>query len=304
MPSLSTFAVAAMALLSSVQAGFYTTYPVGADTVQPGQTINIVWKSDEQAPVLTNVPSYTLKFMTGGNMVQTTVSTIGTFPISQTTIPFTIPQTAPGMYFLMYTASDGSGSSWSTRFSVGGGTTWYPEGVATGVDPGTSNTNIGEPTVITRPPRTTTTTTATGGSSNTAGSSETSKPTSVDDSSSGNSSPSDTDGSSSEADTDAGNQSSDDSSPQVTSQQTSVTKSSTASGSSGTEEDGAVTDTTDTADTADTADEGNSEEDSQAEEDTESSESSEDEESSTKSSGAAFRYLSAAAVLVASAFMI
>ncbi|KAJ2384350.1 hypothetical protein GGI05_005036, partial [Coemansia sp. RSA 2603] len=143
MPSFSTYAVAAMALLSSVQAGFYTTYPVGADNVNPGQTIQITWRSDDQAPVLTNVPSYTLKFMTGGNFVQTTVSTIGTFPITQTTVPFTIPQTAPGMYFLMYTASDGSGSSWSTRFSISGGTTWYPQGVATGMDPGTSSTDSG-----------------------------------------------------------------------------------------------------------------------------------------------------------------
>ncbi|KAJ2489364.1 hypothetical protein IWW37_004042 [Coemansia sp. RSA 2050] len=145
MVSLAAYAASLAALLSAVNAGFYTTYPVGADAVNPGQTISIRWRPDASAPDLSTVTKYTLKFMTGGNIVQTTVRTIGEFDIATTTIPFTIPQTAPGMYFLMYTASNGAGSSWSTRFSVGGGTTWYPVGVATGVDPGTSNTDIGTP---------------------------------------------------------------------------------------------------------------------------------------------------------------
>ncbi|KAJ2907873.1 hypothetical protein GGI21_003451, partial [Coemansia aciculifera] len=146
MVSLAAYAASLATLLSAVNAGFYTTYPVGANAVNPGQTINIQWRSDPTvAPDLSTVTKYTLKFMTGGNIVQTTVSTIGVFDITTTTIPFTIPQTAPGMYFLMYTASNGVGSSWSTRFSVGGGTTWYPAGVATGVDPGTSDTDIGTP---------------------------------------------------------------------------------------------------------------------------------------------------------------
>ncbi|KAJ2756550.1 hypothetical protein GGI19_000766 [Coemansia pectinata] len=149
MVSLAAYAASLAALLSAVNAGFYTTYPVGADAVNPGQTISIRWRPDTSAPDLSTVTKYTLKFMTGGNIVQTTVRTIGEFDIATTTIPFTIPQTAPGMYFLMYTASNGVGSSWSTRFSVGGGTTWYPAGVATGVDPGTPNTDIDTPIVIT-----------------------------------------------------------------------------------------------------------------------------------------------------------
>ncbi|KAJ1893288.1 hypothetical protein GGH13_008839 [Coemansia sp. S155-1] len=149
MVSLAAYAASLAALLSAVNAGFYTTYPVGADAVKPGQTISIRWRPDASAPDLSTVTKYTLKFMTGGNIVQTTVKTIGEFDIATTTIPFTIPETAPGMYFLMYTASNGVGSSWSTRFSVGGGTTWYPAGVATGVDPGTPNTDIDTPIVIT-----------------------------------------------------------------------------------------------------------------------------------------------------------
>lgn len=135
MVSFTTYAASFVALLGAVNAGFYTTYPVGADAVNPGQAITIKWRPDDQKPNLENVKKYTLKFMTGGNIVQTTVATIGDFDITKTSIPFTIPQTAPGMYFLMYTADNGAGSSWSTRFSVGGGTTWYPEGVATGTDP-------------------------------------------------------------------------------------------------------------------------------------------------------------------------
>ncbi|KAJ1737711.1 hypothetical protein LPJ72_000236 [Coemansia sp. Benny D160-2] len=154
MVSFSTCVASIMALATAVNAGFYTTYPVGADSVSSGQTINITWRPDEQEPLLDGVSGYTLKFMTGGNIVQTTVATIGDFDISKQEISFTIPSTAPGMYFLMYTASNGAGSSWSTRFSVNGGTTWYPDGVATGVDPGTSSTssggiNIGTPTQIT-----------------------------------------------------------------------------------------------------------------------------------------------------------
>ncbi|KAJ1667352.1 hypothetical protein IW140_000933 [Coemansia sp. RSA 1813] len=153
MVSFSTCVASFMALAAAVNAGFYTTYPVGADSVNSGQTITIKWNPDEQQPLLDGVKTYTLKFMTGGNIVQTTVATIGDFDISKHDISFTIPTTAPGMYFLMYTADNGAGSSWSTRFSVNGGTTWYPDGVATGVDPGTSSSSgggdIGEPTQIT-----------------------------------------------------------------------------------------------------------------------------------------------------------
>ncbi|KAJ2842590.1 hypothetical protein GGI22_007502, partial [Coemansia erecta] len=153
MVSFSTCVASFMALAAAVNAGFYTTYPVGADSVTSGQTITITWTSDNQQPLLDGVSTYTLKFMTGGNIVQTTVATIGDFDISKKQISYTIPNTAAGMYFLMYTADNGAGSSWSTRFSVNGGTTWYPVGVSTGVDPGTSSTsssgNIGEPTQIT-----------------------------------------------------------------------------------------------------------------------------------------------------------
>ncbi|KAJ1942780.1 hypothetical protein EC988_006400, partial [Linderina pennispora] len=132
MVSFLSYIAPVMAVLGTVRAGFYTTYPVGADAIKSGQTITITWKPDTADPVLTNVPQYTLKFMTGGNFVQTTVATIGTFDISRQSVTYTIPKTAPGMYFLMYTASTG-GSSWSTRFSIDGGDSWYPEGVATGV---------------------------------------------------------------------------------------------------------------------------------------------------------------------------
>ncbi|KAJ1966363.1 hypothetical protein GGI12_000143 [Dipsacomyces acuminosporus] len=178
MVSLVSLVAPIMAVLGTVHAGFYTTYPVGADGVNPGQTITIQWKPDSNEPVLNGVKSYTLKFMTGGNIVQTTVQTIGTFDITKTSIPFTIPQTAPGMYFLMYTADNGAGSSWSTRFSVSGGTTWYPKGVATGVDPGTTPTE----TIV--PPSSSASTSkpvTSGGASSSAPSSQPSKPASTTD---------------------------------------------------------------------------------------------------------------------------
>ncbi|KAJ1735550.1 hypothetical protein LPJ61_000497 [Coemansia biformis] len=143
MVSFSAYAAAALAFVGIARAGFYTTYPVGADAIMSGQTIQIKWEPRAGDPDLSLVKSYTLKFMTGGNAVQTTVAVIGTFDISQTTVTYTIPKTVPGMYFLMYTAT-GGGSSWSTRFSIDRGTTWYPEGVATGRDPDASST--GKPT--------------------------------------------------------------------------------------------------------------------------------------------------------------
>ncbi|PIA17591.1 hypothetical protein COEREDRAFT_91675 [Coemansia reversa NRRL 1564] len=150
MVSLTAYAAALLALASAARAGFYTTYPVGGDAINSGQSIQIQWRPNADAPDLSNVQKYTLKFMTGGDLVQTTVATIGTFDVSQTTVPFTVPKTAPGMYFLMYTADGGSGSSWSTRFSVDGGTSWYPDGVATGKDPSeSSGGGIGDPTSIT-----------------------------------------------------------------------------------------------------------------------------------------------------------
>ncbi|KAJ2717272.1 hypothetical protein H4R19_000024 [Coemansia spiralis] len=143
MVSFSAYAAAALAFAGAARAGFYTTYPVAADHVSSLQQVQIKWQPSADAPSLAGVSAYTLKLMTGGNLVQTTVATIGTFPVSQTTVPFTIPQTAPGMYFLMYTANNGAGSSWSTRFSVNSGTTWYPAGVATGRDPEPSATGKG-----------------------------------------------------------------------------------------------------------------------------------------------------------------
>jgi len=78
--------------------------------------------------------------MTGGNSVQTTVATIGAFDISQEKLTYSVPQLAPGMYFLMY-APDKGDHMWSTRFSLNGGDSWYPVGVATGTDPGTNSTS-------------------------------------------------------------------------------------------------------------------------------------------------------------------
>ncbi|KAJ2717262.1 hypothetical protein H4R19_000014 [Coemansia spiralis] len=137
MVSFSAYAAAALAFAGAARAGFYTTYPIGADQISSLQPIQIKWQPSADAPSLVGVTQYTLRLMTGGNLVQTTVATIGTFPVSQTTVSFTIPQTAPGMYFLMYSIDGATGgSSWSTRFSVDKGTTWYPAGVATGRDPG------------------------------------------------------------------------------------------------------------------------------------------------------------------------
>ncbi|KAJ2612794.1 hypothetical protein H4S08_002545 [Coemansia sp. RSA 1365] len=153
MVSLIAYAASLLALASAARAGFYTTYPVGSDAINSGQSIQIQWRPNADAPDLSNVKKYTLKFMTGGDLVQTTVATIGTFDVSQTTVPFTVPKTAPGMYFLMYTAEGGSGSSWSTRFSVDGGTSWYPDGVATGKDPSeTSDGDNGDSTSISQDP--------------------------------------------------------------------------------------------------------------------------------------------------------
>ncbi|KAJ2794712.1 hypothetical protein H4R21_005397 [Coemansia helicoidea] len=143
MVSFSAYAAAALAFAGAASAGFYTTYPVAADRVSSLQQIQIKWQPSADAPSLVGVKSYTLKFMTGGNFVQTTVATVGTFGIAQTTVPFTIPQTAPGMYFLMYSIDGTAGASWSTRFSVNNGTTWYPEGVATGRDPEPTATKTG-----------------------------------------------------------------------------------------------------------------------------------------------------------------
>ncbi|KAJ2769476.1 hypothetical protein IWQ56_002539 [Coemansia nantahalensis] len=141
MVSFSAYAAAALAFAGAARAGFYTTYPVGADQISSLQQIQIKWQPNADAPSLVGVTKYTLRLMTGGNFVQTTVATIGTFDISQTTVPFTMPKTAPGMYFLMYSIDSATaGASWSTRFSVDKGTTWYPEGVATGRDPGSTET--------------------------------------------------------------------------------------------------------------------------------------------------------------------
>ena len=51
------------------------------------------------SPQARQYPGFDLYFMTGGNMVQTRVAKIGTFPASQTEIPYTIPQTIAGDVF-------------------------------------------------------------------------------------------------------------------------------------------------------------------------------------------------------------
>ncbi|KAJ1919924.1 hypothetical protein H4219_001705 [Mycoemilia scoparia] len=135
--------LAALSALSSIVAAgyYYPTYPIGADSLTSGQQITITWKPSDDFPAGKPVPAFDLYFMTGGNAVQTTVAKIGTFQGTQFQIPYTVPQTAPGAYFLMFTPTDGSGeTSWSTRFSINGGNDWYPSGVATGRDPSSDET--------------------------------------------------------------------------------------------------------------------------------------------------------------------
>ncbi|KAJ2658409.1 hypothetical protein IW148_004696 [Coemansia sp. RSA 1199] len=321
MVSFSALAASVLAFTSAVHAGFYTTYPIGSDALQAGQNIQITWRTDDQAPDLTNVGSYTLKFMTGGNFVQTTVATIGTFDIAQKTVSFTVPTTAPGMYFLMYTAEGGAGSSWSTRFSIGGGTTWYPEGVATGKDDddkssspvepssspaessssSTKSGGIGEPTDISvEKPSSSSTSDATDTTKPTDESStgNTSKPAPTDDTTSGNSDTSDNQ-------TDSGDNT-DGSSPANTSDGN--TDASSPAGSDASDSDGKSSELGSESDNEQASDDDSNADDESSDDKKSSSKdksSSDDEdEDSDSSTGSMSRLLSGAAVLAASIFMI
>ncbi|KAJ2311638.1 hypothetical protein H4S02_006774 [Coemansia sp. RSA 2611] len=308
MVSFSALAASVLAFTSAVHAGFYTTYPVGADAIEAGQTIQITWKADDQAPDLTNVSSYTLKFMTGGNFVQTTVATIGTFDISKTSISFTVPETAPGMYFLMYTAAGDAGSSWSTRFSVGGGTTWYPDGVATGRDPDTSSSasnpgDIGDATDITAEPTSSDKPSSSGHESHSSQGGESSKPSDDNNNNGGDgkdnqSTPSD--GPTAGPSASSNGNGDDNNSPTSPSGGDSSVQSSAGNDgsddSTGDSELGSVSDDESSDDKSSSKDDDSSSSDESSEED--------DNEDSTTSAGSVTRILSAAAVVAASIMMI
>ncbi|KAJ2271860.1 hypothetical protein GGH14_004810 [Coemansia sp. RSA 370] len=336
MVSFSALAASVLAFTSAVHAGFYTTYPIGSDALQAGQNIQITWRTDDQAPDLTNVGSYTLKFMTGGNFVQTTVATIGTFDVAQKTVSFTVPNTAPGMYFLMYTAEGSAGSSWSTRFSVGGGTTWYPEGVATGKDDDDKTSSPVEPSSSSVEPssspaepssspaeQSSSSSTKPGGigeatdisaessstSSSSSDSSDTTKPT--DDPSTGNTSkpaPTDdtTSGNSDTSDnqTDGGDNT-DDSSPANTSDANTDVSSPAGSDAPDNDSDlGSESDDEQVSDDDRSADDKSSDDKKSSSKEKSSSEDDEEDEDSDSSAGSMSRLLSGAAVLAASIFMI
>ncbi|KAJ2849290.1 hypothetical protein IWW36_002727 [Coemansia brasiliensis] len=314
MVSFSTLAASVLAFTSAAQAGFYTTYPIGSDAIKPGQTIQITWRPDEQAPDLSNVSSYTLKYMTGGNLVQTTVATIGTFDISQTTIPFTVPDTAPGMYFLMYTAGDGSGSSWSTRFSVGGGTSWYPDGVATGRDPSTSDepslsdgpTASGEPTSEQPPPSESSSSRPGGdiGDATDISATGTDKPTSNGNDGSQpphTNSPTASESGKENNPTDGGEENNTESTNNQPGSGSSEDIASSTSGSNGDSDSSELGNVS--GDSEEPSNDGNSHESGDEESTSEDKSSLSDEESDTTSGSSAVRMFSAAAVVVASVFL-
>ncbi|KAJ1973807.1 hypothetical protein H4R34_004950 [Dimargaris verticillata] len=127
MKFLATIALAALALAPNVSAYFYTNDPVNTDVMSSGDQYEVLWEAKPEGDELSQLGTdYTVHFKTGGDIDQQLIAVITAepIPISQTNFVFTVPDVAPGLYFLEY--HSGGVVNWSTRFSVNGGTATYP----------------------------------------------------------------------------------------------------------------------------------------------------------------------------------
>ncbi|CAG8582110.1 6033_t:CDS:10 [Ambispora leptoticha] len=85
-------------LLSNIvvnNATLFPTSPDGNSIFKPGDQIEITWKDDPRAPSLSTLGSIKVDFMTGGDLQQIMLSTIGTVPGADGKITFTIPTVEP-----------------------------------------------------------------------------------------------------------------------------------------------------------------------------------------------------------------
>ncbi|KAJ1970887.1 hypothetical protein H4R35_005594 [Dimargaris xerosporica] len=124
----ATVILAALALASNASAYFYTNDPINTDVMSSGDQYEVVWEAKPEGDELSQLGTdYTVHFKTGGDIDQQLIAVITpeAIPISQTNFVFTVPDVAPGLYFLEY--HSGGVVNWSTRFSVNGGTATYPE---------------------------------------------------------------------------------------------------------------------------------------------------------------------------------
>jgi len=116
--SLSSSIALVAALIGTVQAGLFPTSPAPKQVLIPGSKVPITWQSDTTTPAIPKTGNIDVYFMTGSDQAQTKLQTIGSVPVTATTLDWTVPQVDPAglIYFLMF--QSGTAEWWTTRFIV------------------------------------------------------------------------------------------------------------------------------------------------------------------------------------------
>ncbi|RKP24148.1 Ser-Thr-rich glycosyl-phosphatidyl-inositol-anchored membrane family-domain-containing protein [Syncephalis pseudoplumigaleata] len=120
-------------------ANFSPTFPISNSVWPAGSEQTITWQDNGAAPHINSINSFKLELQTGTDTKQVTLAVVGTnLKGSDGSVKFTIPaDIGPSgkVYFFRFTPTNGD-ISWTTRFTLTGGTGTFPPTVE--LPPGSS----------------------------------------------------------------------------------------------------------------------------------------------------------------------
>ncbi|CAH1759725.1 520_t:CDS:2 [Entrophospora sp. SA101] len=106
-------------LANVINAGIFPTEPIGKTVYVPKSKVTIKWKEDGNvAPPLKDLKTVTVSFMTGGDLNQVKLDTIGAVAATAKKINWIVPEVDPigQWYFLKF--SSGGNTFYTTRFTI------------------------------------------------------------------------------------------------------------------------------------------------------------------------------------------
>ncbi|KAF9177169.1 hypothetical protein BGZ51_009064 [Haplosporangium sp. Z 767] len=117
-----TATLAVLSTVASMAAAFVAPVDPWGETVwKPNTKVQIIWKEDNVAPLLTTNPIVDIFLATGSDQVQTTLEPIATKVDAGkvTSVEYTVPTVSPaGKIYFLYIVSDKGDKAWSTRFTI------------------------------------------------------------------------------------------------------------------------------------------------------------------------------------------
>ncbi|KAG0260048.1 hypothetical protein BG011_002157 [Mortierella polycephala] len=117
-----TATLAVLSTVASMAAAFVAPVDPWGETVwTPNTKVQITWKEDDVAPLLSTNPIVDIFLATGSDQVQTSLEPIATKVDAGkvTSVEYTVPTVSPaGKIYFLYIVSDKGDKAWSTRFTI------------------------------------------------------------------------------------------------------------------------------------------------------------------------------------------